>query len=285
MVATSCPPYETKYLAELYESSDNLNMGFDTDGFLGPDAQLLVDEQLASYPDLFEYSHQCSATAMKTALLPMPADNRGVTAGIMFARCVAQFQGAIILAEHGLPIESMLLTRALYETNFVLGALANEELTPEELVDGDFSNRKRMGIALLPIAKKESPPAQHAKLAAFVAENAEAKSLSIAEMARRAGMQMVYDGIYRHLSHFAAHPSVTAASGYYLELPGSRGHVVFQPLANETPKAIITACSGIMIACSVVEKVAKTNMQINTEIKTRLDREEVLYQKYRPWDV
>jgi hypothetical protein len=259
-------------------------MGFDTEGFLGSDAQRLVDEQLAAYPDLFAFAQQCSATAMKTVLLPLSADNRGVSAGIMFARCIAQFQGAIILAEHGLPIESMLLTRALYETNFVLGALANKKVTPEELVDGDFGNRKKMGNVLLPISKKESSPEQHAKLAAFIAENAETKPLSLEEMARRAGMQLVYDGIYRHLSHFAAHPSVTAASGYFVELPGSRGHVAFQPLTSDTPKAIIAACSGIMIACSAFEKAAKTNLEINTEIKTRLDREEVLYQKYRPWN-
>jgi len=38
-------------------------MGFDTEGFLGSDAQRLVDEQLAAYPDLFAFAQQCSATA------------------------------------------------------------------------------------------------------------------------------------------------------------------------------------------------------------------------------
>jgi Family of unknown function (DUF5677) len=260
-------------------------MGFDTEGFLGPDAQRLVDKQLTAYPDLFAFAHECSATAMKTVLLHLPTGNRGVSVGIMFARCIAQFQGAIILAERGLPIESMLLTRALYETNFVLGALANKKVTPKELADGDFGNRKKIGNVLLPIAKNESSPEQHAKLAAFIAENAEAKSLSLEEMARRAEMQLIYDGIYRHLSHFAAHPSVTAASGYFVELPDGRGHVAFRPFTSDTPKAIIAACSGIMIACSAFEKAVQTNSEINTEIKSRLDREEVLYQKYRPWDV
>ena len=98
-------------------------------------------------------------------------------------------------------------------------------------------------------------------------------------------MQSAYDGIYRHLSHFAAHPSVTAASGYFVELPDGSGHVAFRPLISDTPKAIISACSGIMIACSAFEKAAQTNSEVNAEINTRFDREEVLYQKYRPWDV
>jgi Family of unknown function (DUF5677) len=260
-------------------------MGFDTEGFLGPDVLRLVEEQRAAYPDLIAFSHECSATAMKTALLPLSTDNRGIAVGVMFARCIAQFQGAIILTEHGLPIESMLLTRALHETDFVLGALAKKAVTPEELADSDFGSRKKIGSVLLPIAKNESTPEQHAKLAAFIVENAEAKSLSLEEMARRAGMQLIYDGIYRHLSHFAAHPSVTAASGYFVELPSGGGHVAFRPLTCDTPKAIVAACSGIMIACSAFEKAAQTNSEINNEIKTRLDREEVLYQKYRPWDV
>lgn len=260
-------------------------MGFDTEGFLGVDALRFVNKQRATYPDLFIFADECSVTAMKTVLLPIATDNRGVSVGVMFARCIAQFQGAIILAERGLPIESMLLARALYETDFVLGALVNGKVTPEELVDSDFGNRKTIGNALLPIAKKESSLEQHTKLNAFITENVEAKPISLYDMAQRAGMQLAYDGLYRHLSHFAAHPSVTAASGYFVEQAGSHGHVTFRPLISETPKAILAACSGMMLACSVFEKTAQTNQEINTEISARIDYEEILYQKYRPWDI
>lgn len=260
-------------------------MGFDTEGFIGVDALRIVDEQRMGYPDLFTFADECSLTAMKTALLHLDADNREVSVRVMFARCIAQYQGAIILAERGLPIESMLLTRALYETDFVLGALANKMVTPEKLVESDFSSRKKIGNVLLPIAKKENPLEHHEKLAAFIEENAEATSISIVEMAQRAGMQLVYDGMYRYLSHFSAHPSVSAASEYFVEQAGGNGHVVFRPLVSETPKSILAACSGILLACGAFEKAAQTNSEINTEIKTRLEFNEVLYEKYRPWDI
>lgn len=260
-------------------------MGFETEGFLGTDAQRLMGEQRTTFADLFEYAFECSATAMKVATLPLPAGNKGISVGVMFSRCLAQFQGAIILAERGLPIESLVLTRALYETDLVLGALAANAVTPEELVDSDFGNRKKIGAVLLPIAKEQSPADHHEKLAAFIAENTAAKRLSFDELARRAGMLMLYDGLYRHLSHFAAHPSITAAEGYFVPIPGGQDRVTFRPLTNSTPKAILSACTGVMIACGAYEKAAGTNSEVNTEIKMRLDREEILYERYRPWDI
>lgn len=260
-------------------------MGFDTEGFLGTDAHHLVDAQRVAYPDLFTFADECSATAMKTILLPLVAGNIGVSVGVMFARCIAQYQGAIILAERGLTIESMLLTRALHETVFVLGALANKKVTPEELAVSDFGNRRTIGNVMLPIVEKAGLQEQKARLESFITENEGAKTLSFWDMARLAGMQVVYDGIYRHLSHFAAHPSVTAASGYYVELPDGRGHVAFHPLINETPKSILAACGAIMRACGAFEIAAQTNSEINAEIRAQLDREDVLYQKYRPWDI
>jgi len=260
-------------------------MGFGTEGFLGTDAQRLADEQRSTFADLFDYAFECSATAMKIATLPLPTGNKGISLGVMFCRCLAQYQGAIILAERGLPIESMVLTRALYETNLVLGALAANAVTPEELVDSDFGNRTKIGAVLLPIAKKHSPTKHHAKLAAFIANNTTAKPLSFHELAQRSGMQMLYDGLYRHLSHFAAHPSITAAEGYFVPIAGGEDRVIFRPLTNGTPKAILSACSGIMVACAAFEKAARTNLEVNAEIAMRLDREEILYEKYRPWDI
>ena len=141
----------------------------------------------------------------------------------------------------------MLLTRALFETDFVLGALAKKVVTPEELVASDLGSRKKIGNAQLPVVKKESPPEHHAKLVAFITENAEAKPLALEDMARRAGMQLIYDGLYRYLSHFAAHPSVTAASEYFVELPDSRGRVAFRPLTRKTLINVLESLSPFAI--------------------------------------
>lgn len=258
-------------------------MGFRAEGFLGADAQDRVAAQHVAYQELFTFANECSATAMKTALLPFQADNVGVSAGVMFARCIAQFQGAIILAERGLTIESMLLTRALYETSFVLGALAKKKVTPEELAASDFGNRKIIGNALLPIAGKAGLSDQHSKLKSFIAENEDAATISLWKLAKDAGMQEAYEGIYRHLSHFAAHPLITAASGYYVELPEDGRHVSFHPLVDETPKAVLAACGGITCACGAFEISAQTNSEINAEIRKQIDREDALYEKYRPF--
>lgn len=260
-------------------------MGFDAEGFLGADALGIVDKQRIAYPDLFAFAEECSSTAMKVALLPISTDSRGLSVGVMLSRCIAQFQGAIVLVERGLTIESMVLSRALYETAFVLGALAKNGVTPEELVGSDFGNRKTIGNALLPTAKKVSSLAQSEKLEVFISENAEKQILSIYEMARRAEMLKIYDGVYRLLSHFAAHPSVTSANGYYFEQSDGSGRVGFHPLLSDTPKSILAACTGIMLACGSFETASIPNSGINAEIRMRLDIEETLYQKYRPWGI
>ena len=259
-------------------------MGFETDGFLGKDTDCLVGKLRIEFRDLFEFAHDCSAMAMKLNSLPNSTDDFGVSKRVMFARCIAQFQGAIILAERGLSIESMVLARALFETDFVLGALASEAITPEELANSDLSNRKTIGKALLPMADAHSPESHQVKLKAFIADNAELKPISFIYMAKRAGMQSVYDGPYRFLSHFAAHPSITAASGYFVKQPNGHEDVSFHPLISNTSKAVTFACTGIILGCSTFEKTIHQTQELNTGLKLLLDREETLYQKYHPFD-
>ena len=260
-------------------------MGFETEGFLGKDAECLVGKQRIEFQDLFEFAQDCSAMAMKLNSLPNSTDNFGVSIGVMFARCIAQFQGAIILAERGLSIESMVLTRALFETDFVLGALVSKTVTPEELVDSDLGSRRRIGNALLPISKADSHVEHHAKLKAFIIDNAESKSLAFETIAKRAGMQTVYDGPYRFLSHFAAHPTITAASEYFVRQPNGHEYVRFHPLVSNTSKAVTFACTGIILGCGTYENKVHQTQELNTELKLLLDREEALYQKYRPLDL
>jgi hypothetical protein len=255
-------------------------MGFDTEGFLGAEALHLVDEQRATYSDLFEFAQECSVTVMKAAAQSIQKDNKSVLLRVMFTRCIAQYQGAVILAERGLTIESMILTRSLFESNFVLGALAANKVTPEQLANSDFKNRSKLGNALLPMAKSHSPPEQHEKLSDFVEEHANDIEISFYDLADKAGMLIAYNGIYRALSHFAAHPSVTAASDYYVDMPNGNGHVVFQPLVKNTPRAILTTANGILYTCGIFQTVTQWSNELDLEIKIRLEREEALHQKY-----
>ena len=242
-------------------------------------------ELRTEFSELFLYADDCFDTARKVMSLESKGTNKEAVSGIMFARCLSEYQGAILLAEHGLPIESMTLSRALYETAFVLGGLANDTVTPEDLADHDFFIRRKMGNAVLNFAKNSSPEEIVSKLTTFIEEHTDASEVKFYNLAREAGMVNAYDGIYRHLSHFAAHPSITAASDYYVDEGNGLGRVVLIRLTKYTPKAILFASQGLMLACGCIEHISGTNAETNKEIKQRLDREEELHEKYNPLDV
>jgi hypothetical protein len=177
------------------------------------------------------------------------------------------------------------LTRALYETTFVLGALEKRAVTPEELGNSDMGHRRKIGRALMVVAGDEVPPEHRDRMGEFIAEHQDAKVLTIESLAQRAGLQILYDGMYRNLSHFAAHPSVTAASGYFVEDPEGNGSLVFKPLTGETTKALASACEAILLACGIYERIGSPTPELNGELHSRVERSHALQDKYKPWAV
>ena len=200
-----------------------------------------------------------------------------VVMGIMFARCVSQFQGAVILAERGLQIESLVLCRALVETVFVRSAVSKGGVTPEELADSDFANRRKIGNAFLSIAGDEHVD----RLREFIAEHAGAEEIRFAAMATKGGMTALYR-LYRYLSHFAAHPSVSAASPHFVAEPDGGGHVELRAIVEGTPKALSSANIALIMACALMERI-RTSPEINAAIAALHDRDVALYAKYKPW--
>lgn len=82
-------------------------------------------DQHQKYAEFFEFSNECTRLALGvTALLPEAKTKRQIVIGLFFARCVSQYQAAMLLAENGMTIESLSLSRGLLETVFVMLAIA-----------------------------------------------------------------------------------------------------------------------------------------------------------------
>jgi hypothetical protein len=97
-----------------------------------------LEEQVA-------FADECLAITMKVAeRLPLATSDEGIAAGVFFARSASLFKGAVLLAKHELPIESMLLTRALIETNFVLVALVSGHLSRAMVLDDEMASRTKL---------------------------------------------------------------------------------------------------------------------------------------------
>jgi hypothetical protein len=259
-------------------------MSFDAEGFTGESAASIRREQLEKYAELFTFAKACSKLAVDiTHLLPDSEDRMALTSRLFFARCTSHFQAAVCLAEGGMTIEAMVLCRSLIETFFVLNALAEGVVTPAELLSHDGASKKSHANALL--NRKGIYPAvgpHEEELKSFVAEKAGANEIKLFDFAQKGKALAAYDGLYRTLSHHAAHPSLSAVDPYLVE-SSDRVHVQFRPIVDHTPRAIISACIGILMCCFACDKLGARTPETN-EIGARLWEEFMaLNSAYDPW--
>jgi hypothetical protein len=254
-------------------------MSFENEGFSGHAEGLLREKQADDYRELFAFAYKCSTHAVGiTQLLSKYKDKTLVTACLFFARSTSHFQAAICLAEGGMTIEAMVLSRSLLETFFVLNALAEEAVTPAELLSNDYAARKtHANVFLNGKNKYENVAPFETKLREFVADKADSIAISIFEFAAKGNASAAYDGVYRHLSHNAAHPSISAVEPYLVETQG-RNHARFKPVLEYTPRAVISACLGVLLSCFACDKLGirtpdthKTGSQLWEEYETLED--------------
>ncbi|WP_248767673.1 DUF5677 domain-containing protein [Pseudomonas sp. MWU12-2345] len=261
-------------------------MTFDQNGFTGPSGVSIRIKQLQDYEELFNFAKECSQLAVEMTQLPSDSTHKiKLIASLFFARSTSHFQAAICLAEGGMTIEALVLCRSLLETFFVLNALADGVVTPEELVSHDGASRKSHANALLnKINTYENVAPFVETLREFVTEKAGAVEIKLYEFARKSNALAVYDGLYRHLSHNAAHPSLSAVDPYLMDMPNGLFHAQFRPIFDYTPRAVLSACTGILLSCFACDKIGISTPLTNAEI-TKLQRKfEVLYSAYDPWN-
>ncbi|WP_454737183.1 DUF5677 domain-containing protein [Cupriavidus necator] len=122
------------------------------------------------------------------------------------------------------------------------------------------------------------------KLTAFAQEHAGAAELTLFELARKAGMLDLYNAFYRHLSHNAAHPSITATGLYFIDDGEQDGHIAFRFVPEDTPKAMICTCLAMLVACGAYERPGSTTPEINAGLTGLLDRFAALDSRYVTWD-
>ncbi len=260
-------------------------MSFSTQGFLADQGLVIEQELLEKYAELFEFTIKCSDISIKITGLFSNANNKQqISANLLFSRAVSHFQAAIILAKNGFSVESLVLSRGILETVFTLGAISTGAVTAADLLSQDLNSRKKHANALL---KKIHIPVVGAHyredLTRFIKKNMDSSELTLYDLADKSGMLAVYDGLYRHLSHHAAHPSISSMEQFIVDTPDGESHVEFQRGFSKIPAALIAACHGILLVCSAYEHAVTTTAEINTAINGCLQNFEEISTRYRPW--
>lgn len=259
-------------------------MSFDNEGFAGASGLSIRARQLRDHEELFEFAESCSKLALEiTALLPDLRGKTELTASLFFSRCTSHFQAAICLTEGGMTIEALVLCRGLLETFFVLNALADGFVTVADLVDHDDASRRVQADSLLKKMKQyENVIPFESILREFHDQRIGLNKTNFYDLADKGSMLAVYDGLYRYLSNFAAHASLSATDPYIVKMPGDKSHVKYRPIFNYTKRAILIACQGILMSCHACEKLGICTPKTNAVVAQLLETYHMLYATHDP---
>ncbi|MGS0974115.1 DUF5677 domain-containing protein [Burkholderia glumae] len=222
--------------------------------------------------DLFHLGDRCAQLGLDLAArLPEARTTRQVVVGQFFARALSHFQGAFLLAETGMAIESLTLSRSLIETCFVMLAIVEDAVTLEELQLHDLAVRLKHANVLRTSRNYPNVAPMRSTLDAFAEKAAGAREISFQEFAKRGKALGAYDGLYRHLSNHALHATLSAVDDYLEKVGDAQFAVVFRPLTERTDAAVQTACVGMIIAAQAIARTGLGTPEIDartTEIWT-----------------
>ena len=189
-----------------------------------------------------------------------------------------------MLAASGMAVESLTLSRSLLETVFVMLAIGEDAVTPGELLSHDNAMRLKHANALLKSKDYPNIEPLRPQLDAYAQSVAGAKELSFYEFARRGNALATYDGLYRHLSNFALHATLSAVDDYLAKDAEGKYFVLYRPLVEKTPAAVLTACVGIILAAFACEKTKISTPAVSEALGGLWADYQPLYEEYRPWD-
>ncbi|RQP98904.1 hypothetical protein DF164_31370 [Burkholderia stagnalis] len=234
--------------------------------------------------ELFDFADKCARLALEIAgRLPSAKNKRQLVTGAFFARCVSHFQAAMLLAESGMTLESLSMSRGLLETVFVMLAIVEDAVSPSELAAHDYASRVKHANTLLNSKDYDNIEQFKEELRAFSSLYVDSTTIDMREFARRGKALAAYDGLYRHLSHHAAHPSLSAVDEYFGKHAGGKVSVRLKPLLAKTPAAVLSATTAMLLACFACEKCELSVADTNAKLAQTWSECEGLDQRYRPW--
>ncbi|MBJ9920529.1 MULTISPECIES: DUF5677 domain-containing protein [Burkholderia cepacia complex] len=257
---------------------------FERYGLAGDGAANLRSRLRVEHADLFQFGDRCMRIVLDvTALLPLARASRQVVVSQFFARAASHFQAGLMLTECGMAIESLTLSRSLFETCFVMLAIAENAVMPDELLSHDNAIRLKHANALLNSKDYPNVEPYRETLETFVRRVSGAKEIGAYEFARRGKALAMYDGPYRHLSHQALHATLSAVDDYLAKDADGKHYVHYRPLLEKTPAAVLTICAGILLACFACDKASVCTPDTSETLSRAWAEYESLYEKHRPW--
>jgi hypothetical protein len=201
-------------------------MGFHQRGFLASDITDAISKIRQEYAEWFRFLDELNADSMAIlwAFKPKSDNEQHLVAAVLFCRAVQSYQGAIMMAERGMITEARTLVRNCAETAFALGAIALDRSFLGELIDGHFKHTANLARAyleeqdLFTRLTAQNVLALKQQIADIEAEYPEEspKGINWKSVAKRVGMTILYNTVYRDTSSDAAHVTLDALNRHII---------------------------------------------------------------------
>ncbi len=242
------------------------HLAISEEGFLAPCIDDCVGAARDRYADWFALTHDANRAAQILlqaaigSLAGHPLASAYVVATRLFVRTLSNFQGAVLLAERGLPVEAQTLVRSCFEASLLIGALKDAKA---EVLDHLDAGGRQGGLGRLKVLKTmveaEGPDqaaylAQvHAGMAALEATD-QRKAISLKELADQTQLLAPYLN-FRQLSSNAAHASFSSMHAQLSIEGGDVTGLVLGPDLDRLPATLALACQALIYAAVFLSPV------------------------------
>lgn len=117
-----------------------------TKGFLSTEIENVIDQVHRKYGNWIKLFEEISefAVSVQHKIEIIPNNARSLLAATLFARTLANCQGAYLLIERGMNTQARILLRATIESLFSFVAICISEQTSQEYIDADECARRKM---------------------------------------------------------------------------------------------------------------------------------------------
>lgn len=225
----------------------------------------------AKYLDLAESINQLALRALVKAT-PNQRSNHQLIVSILYARSLTSFQSALLLAGQGMVADARSVVRSLAETTIVLKATVIDEKICDLLITRHEINQQKILNAWLtnPIEQAAMSDQHHEFLTAAqkrFAKQAAKDPINIEALAVKAGLDWLYDTVYRMSPIDAAHVSLDALEFHVVAdgtatITGLR----FGPTAYKLADTLVSAMN-----CQLVAIEAVTILYAMSEFQPEMD--------------
>lgn len=231
---------------------------FDKQGFLSHhELDAWEDNIRNAHPDWFRLVDDLNQEAMRIcrALQPAVTDNRQLLAVMLYYRALQSFQGAVLLAERGMPADALTLVRSCAESAIALGGVAHDKVFIEALISSYNKHRKTFINTYINDSglsnELTNEQKEYGKALVEQLNTGAPQGFTWDALAKKpeVGMADLYNTVYRSTSGDAAHATLPALDRHVCtNTEGKLERLVFQPDARDVEQTFSMAVCSLLNA-------------------------------------